>query len=298
MNTALLLFPDFTLILLGWLLHRYFSLNEDFWSGLERLIYFILFPALLFNAIAKTPLDFGAASQMAWIGLLATASGAALGYLGRGFFLVEPITFASGVQCAFRFNSYIALALAGRVGGEAGIAWMALLIGINVPLCNAAAVWGLAHYGKLSVWREMARNPLIIATLSGLAFNFSGMHLPEFVIATLNRLGAASLALGLIAVGAGLRLAGTQGVQGIVSYWLAVKLFAMPLIAWSIGQSLRLPPLQLQVLVMFAALPTASSAYILAMRLGGHGAIVAFLISSGTLLSMVSLPLWLLWLQH
>lgn len=297
MHTALLLFPDFSLILLGWLLYHHFALQEGFWSGLERLIYFVLFPALLFNAIVKTPLDFGSANQLAWISLFVTGCGVLLGYLARWFFAVAPLTFASGVQCAFRFNSYIALALAGRVGGEAGIAWMALLIGLNVPLCNAAAVWGLARQSELNVGREMLHNPLILATVSGLVFNFSGLHLPEFVHATLGRLGAASLALGLLAVGAGLRLDGIQGVRGLVSYWLAVKLLALPLLAWGVGQWLQLPSLQLQMLVMFAALPTASSAYILAVRLGGNGTIVAFLISAGTLLSMITLPLWLLWLQ-
>ncbi len=296
MTTALLLFPDFTLILLGWLLYRYFTLGDAFWSGLEKLIYFILFPALLFNAILQTPFSFDSAGQVMWIGLAATGSGVVLGYLARWLFRPDSVLFASGVQCAFRFNSYIALALAGRVGGEAGIAWMALLIGINVPLCNAAAVWALARHSKLGVGREMARNPLILATLSGLTLNLLGIQLPDFVGATLGRLGAASLALGLLAVGAGLRLTGSTGARGLVSYWLAVKLFAMPCLTYAIARWQDVPPLQLQVLVMFAALPTASSAYILATRLGGNGAIVAFLISSGTLISILSLPLWLWWL--
>jgi predicted permease len=57
---------------------------------------------------------------------------------------------------------------------------------------------------------------------------------------------------------------------------------------------MALPPLQLQIAVMFCALPTASSAYVLATRMGGNGTLVAFLISAGTLLSIATLPLWLL----
>lgn len=296
MTTALLLLPDFSLILFGWILHRYIIPEKLFWTGLEKLIYFVLFPALLFHSVAKTTFDLMAISQFAWVGLLATASGIGLGYLGRWIFNPGHIIFASGVQCAFRFNSYIALALAGRVGGEAGIAWMALLLGMNVPICNAVAVWILARHGKMGVWREIGRNPLIWATLLGLLASILHIHLPEFVNATLNRLGAASLAMGLMAVGAGLYLAGVTSTKGIVSYWLTVKLLAMPLIAWWVGSRLNLPALQLKMVVMFAALPTASSAYILAMRLGGYGAIVAFLISASTLLSIFTMPLWLLWL--
>jgi predicted permease len=53
-----------------------------------------------------------------------------------------------------------------------------------------------------------------------------------------------------------------------------------------------LPALQTQLLVLFCAVPTASSAYVLAARMGVNAAPVAFLISTQTLLSMVTLPIW------
>ena len=70
----------------------------------------------------------------------------------------------SGAQVAYRFNSYIALALAERLQGAAGLAWVALLIALSVPLANVAAVWPLARHGGHSYGRELARNPLIIST--------------------------------------------------------------------------------------------------------------------------------------
>jgi predicted permease len=73
-----------------------------------------------------------------------------------------------------------------------------------------------------------------------------------------------------------------------------VKLLAAPLVAWLFVRHFALPPLQREIAVLFAALPTASSAYILAVRMGGNGAIVAFLISAGTVLSVVTLPLWII----
>jgi predicted permease len=144
---------------------------------------------------------------------------------------------------------------------------------------------------------ELLKNPLLMATLCGISFNLLGLRLPDLASAFLSRLGNASIALGLIMVGAGLRLAGLHASKGIAAYFMAVKLFAVPAIAYGLGVWAGLSPLHLKIVVMFAALPTASSAYVLAVRMGGNGAFVAFLISAGTLISMTSLPLWLALLQ-
>ncbi len=202
------------------------------------------------------------------------------------------MVFESGVQTAFRFNSYIALALASRIGGDQGTSLMALIIGLTVPICNLAAVHALIHKSG-GMLKEMIRNPLLIAAAGGTLFNLAGLALPEEINATLSRLGNASIALGLIAVGAGLRLSGLHESKGIAAYLITVKLVALPAIGFATARWLQLPPLQMQIVVMFCALPTASSAYVLAARLGGNGPFVAFLISAGTLLSALTLPLWL-----
>ena len=293
MSVALLLFPDFALILLGALLKRYARFADAFWVGLERMVYFVLFPSLLFSSTATAKLDFDATAGLVGACIAAMVTGLALAHLGRPLFRPTPVVFASGVQCAFRFNSYVALALAGRLAGSDGIALMAVVIGVSVPLANAAAVYGLERHQKAGVFGEMLGNPLIVATVGGLAFNLLGIHLPEFVLATIQRLGAASIALGLIAVGAGLRLGGTVIERPTLGWFLAVKLIATPLVAWLVVTHFALPPLQRQIAMLFAALPTASSAYILAVRMGGNGAIVAFLISASTVLSAVTLPIWI-----
>ncbi len=293
MSTALLLIPDFALILLGALLFRFGRLSAEFWSGLERLVYFVLFPSLLFLSTATVKLEFASTTNLILIGLSASACGLVLGLLAMPIFRPDPLLFASGVQTAYRFNSYIALAIAGRLADSPGIALMALLIGFNVPLLNMASVLMLARHHKTNVLGELVRNPLIIATVSGLAFNLSGLYLPELANHILGRLGGASITLGLIAVGAGLRIQHGVAERGMVSWFLAVKLLFMPAFAWVLCHQVGLPPLQQQIVVMFAALPTASSAYILAVRMGGNGPIVAFLISAGTLISLASLPLWL-----
>ncbi|KJK25043.1 permease [Burkholderiaceae bacterium 16] len=293
MSSALLLVPDFSLILIGWLLVRYTAFDRAFWSGVERLVYFVLFPALLLQSTNSAKFDFSSTSAMLGLALLTTAFGMVGGYAVKWVLRPEPLDFASGLQTAFRFNSYIGLALAARLGGSEGLAMMAVIVGCTVPLCNVAAVWALARHGETRLWRELARNPLILATAGGLLTNLIGLHPSEVVAMTLNRLGSASTALGLMTVGAGLQMSGATGAMGPVAWWSGVKLLAMPCFAWAVGRMLPLTGLQSQIVVLFASLPTASSAYILAVRMGGNGPMVAATISVMTVLAIVTTPFWL-----
>jgi len=298
MNTALLLLPDFTLILLGVAIRRWMHLGDHFWSGVEKLVYFILFPALLVNAIIKTRLDLGAALPLLATAFAAMLGGMLLGIVPKLFTRLPALTYASMFQCAYRFNSYIALAVAGMLFGAPGIATMGLIVGAAVPLANLVSVWMLARHGESALWREVARNPLIWGTATGFLLNLAGFVPPAPLQAFLGRLADASIALGLIAVGAALRLEGSAGTRVFAGWLVAVKLFALPLIAIGVGSLLGLSGLNFQIVVLFAALPTASSAYILAMRMGGDGRSVAWLISATTLGSMLTLPGWAAWLAR
>jgi len=226
------------------------------------------------------------------VGMLATAVGIILTWLGKPFIKTAPMVYESGMQTAFRFNSYIALALASRLAGDDGVGLMALLLGFGVPLCNMAAVHALAHRNG-NLFKELSKNPLLIATASGLLFSAAGLHLPEVASAVLSRLGSASIALGLLMVGAGLRLSSISDNKLMSAYFTTIKLVAVPAAAYGLGRWFGLPTLQLEIVVLFCAMPTASSCYILAARMGGNGPVTAFLISLGTLVSAITLPFWL-----
>lgn len=292
MPVANLLFPDFVLILIGFLLVRSTDWGNTFWAGLEKLVYYVLFPSLLFYSTARTSLDFSSTGKLLQVTLTAALCGIVLGWLAKPLFPAAPMVFESGVQTAFRFNSYIGLALASRLAGEAGTSLMALIIGFAVPLCNMAAVHALAHKSG-SVLIEMLKNPLLLSTAGGMLFNILDMPLPEVIGATLSRMAHASIAAGLITVGAGLRLSGLPQAKGMASYFLAVKLLMLPLIGYGLARWTGLQGLQLQIALLFCALPTASSAYVLATRMGGNGPFVAFLVSASTVLSAITLPFWL-----
>jgi predicted permease len=165
-------------------------------------------------------------------------------------------------------------------------------------LANLISVWMLARHGELALWREVARNPLIWATATGFVLNLLDWLPPAPAQAFLARLADASIALGLLAVGAALRLRGEVAVRPAALYLTVVKLVALPCSAALIGQLVGLTGVYFATAVLFAALPTASSAYILAMRMGGDGRSVAWIISATTLASMLTLPVWVAWLSR
>ena len=292
MHIGTLLLPDFSLILLGVIIYRITDWGDAFWAGMEKMVYYLLFPALLFYSTARLQLHLETTGQLLQVGVLALLAGIALTWIGKPFIKVGPMIYESGMQTAFRFNSYIALAIASRLAGEEGVGLMALLLGFGVPICNMAAVHALAHKSG-NVLTELRKNPLLIATGTGLLYSLSGLPVPEVAGAVLSRLGSASIALGLLMVGAGLRLSGLREGKLMALYFTAIKLMAIPAVAYVLGRWIGLPALQLQIVVLFCSLPTASSCYILAARMGGNGPITAFLISLGTLVSAVTIPFWL-----
>lgn len=293
MRDLLLLLPDFLLIVVGFVVCRYTMLGRPVWESAEKLVYYLLFPVLLFTSIVRNPLNPGDAAALAAGGLATVGLGIALAYALKRWPGVDATLHASGAQVAFRFNSYVALAMAERLGGAAGVAQMAVLVAVCVPLCNAGAVLPLARHGGHHLGRELMRNPLILSTLGGLLANLAGLQFPDAVGTVLQRIGQAALPLGLMAVGAGLQLGGLTASPALAGALLTIRHALLPAFALAFGLWLGLPALQLTVLVAFAAMPTASSCYVLAVRMGGNGPFVAGLVTVSTLLGMLTLPAWL-----
>jgi malonate transporter len=293
-NFAQLLFPDFSLILCGYLVCRFTRLNRPVWEQVESLVYFFLFPVLLFHSIVKNPLDLGAASSLVGAALSLAAGAIALSYslprwpwLGR---FIDPRLHAASAQVGFRFNSFILLALAERVAGPQGLLMVAVIIGCCVPIFNVGAVWPMARHANKRFARELVRNPLILATACGLLANLLGFTMPTWLEPTVSRLGQASIVLGLLAAGAGMQFASMASAKALTVALLALKHLVVPIMAFGLARLFRLDPVQTTVLLTFSAVPTASSCYVLAARMGYNGSYVAGMVTLSTLLGMLSLP--------
>jgi len=293
-NFAQLLLPDFSLILCGFLLCRYTPLNRPLWDQVDGLVYYFLFPVLLFQSIVRSPLDLKATSGLVTAGVLMGLVAIALAYalphmpvIGRH---IDRRQHAAAAQVSFRFNSYMALALAERLAGAQGLLLLAMLIGVSVPLYNMAAVWPMARHSRTGFARAVVRNPLIVATAAGLTANLLGLAIPSWLEPAVTRIGAASLALGLMAAGAGMRWSSLASDKVLTVSVLTIRHLLVPLVAFGLARAFSLDETQTTVLLAFSALPTAASAYVLAARMGYDGAYVAGLVTLSTMLGIASLP--------
>lgn len=291
--------PLFLLILTGVVLKRLRFPEPQFWHGAERFIYFLLFPAMLISTLATA--DFGQVAFGGMIGLLAGL----LILLAAGLWLLrnrlglDLPSFSSVFQGALRFNTYVGLAGAAALYGEAGITAAAVAIAIMVPLINILCVLmfvGCGDSSQSGLWgamRALAKNPLLLGCFIGIALNVSGIGLPGWSRDTLALAGQAALPLGLITVGVALQLKALRGTGA--AFWQActIKFGLLPLLALTAGWLLGLKEVELGVVVLFTALPTATSSYILARQMGGNAPLMAAVITGQTLLAMAVLPLWM-----
>lgn len=291
--------PLFVLILLGAVLGWARFPGDDFWPRLESFIYHLLFPAMLVATLASADVGQVPVVRLAICLLGGMSLMALVLWLARRRLRLNAPAFTSAFQGVVRFNTYVGVAGAAALHGTSGMTVAAVAVALMVPTANilcvlafiASGTLGSASLGKSVM--ALVRNPLILACLLGIALNVSGIGLPGWSGAAIGLLGDAALPLGLVAVGVALR---PQALwHGGKAFWLssALKLIATPFVVGVLAWLCGLEGVDRDVVLLFAALPTATSAYILARQLGGDAELMAAIITGQTLLAMLTLPLLL-----
>jgi malonate transporter len=294
--------PVLALILLGFALRRGGFLGDAAWAGIERLTYFVLFPALLVRTLGRQDPSGLPWPSMLLVALLAVGAVSLTLVLWRR---IQPIgdgaTFTSVFQGGVRFNTYVGLAVIQALLGADGVGVGAVVFGFMIPLVNllcisAFAVWGTgAVRGVRPFVTTVLGNPLIIACMVGWALGLSGIGLPGISADVLEIIGRAALPLGLLAVGAALRPEQIRGHLAPAAQASLIQFGLKPLLALGLCAAFGLDPLVSAVFLIVLMTPTASSAYILARQLGGDTAAMASIITLQTLLAFAVMPLvfWL-----
>lgn len=294
--------PIFGLILLGALLRRQRFLADGFWAPAAKLAYFLLLPALLVDNLATAPLrdlQIGVMAAVLSLGLLVVAL---LVIALRCQITHDGRAFTSVFQGAIRHNTYVGLAVVAAVVGANGAAYAAVALPVMVILVNLLSVGVLIRYASTRrvSWRDMTgaivANPLIVASVVGVMLSLSGLALPSAIGRMVAALGQASLPLGLLLVGAGLDIAAIGRRPRLLLITAVAKLLILPAVVLVLAALLRLEGAGASVAVIFAALPTAPSAYVLAEQMGGDAPLMASILTVQTLLAVVTLSLWLIWI--
>jgi len=292
--------PAFALLALGALLKRRLLRDDTIWAGMERLIYWVLMPSLIVAALApldlaELPLGRIAAAIWGALALGTVVSVLLARSLGHGHAAMTSV-----LQGGIRFNNLMGFAIVGALFGAAGTGFGAVATGIIVPFVQGATTLAFAFDGKRgpprigTILRQLALNPLMIAVALGFAIAALG-GLPPGLAPTVQTLGRASVALGLLCVGAALSLQSfsdrvpTQALTGVL------KLMIMPAVTWGLCLAFGVPPLATAVAVVFMALPTAATSYVMARAMGGDAPLMAAITTTEHIAAIVTLPFWV-WL--
>ncbi|MFN0263833.1 AEC family transporter [Tepidamorphus sp. 3E244] len=294
------LIPVFAIILLGAGLKRIGMLSEEQWRGVEDLIYYICFPALIIATLARTVFSTVPVLALAAAMAASVLTMSAILYLARAplsrWLKANPPAYTSIFQGATRWNTYVALAVVGSLYGADGISLAAIGIAVMIPLLNVLCVsFLLAHVrdeapSPAAIARGLYTNPLIIACVIGIAINASGLPVYAPILETGAILGRATLGLGLLCVGAGLRIEDGLHIGPRVAFTSIARLIGMPLLMALFCLAFGVSGMAFAVAIICAAVPTASFSYVLARKLGGDAPLMARIITVETLAAAITLP--------
>ena len=289
-------------LLLGQVLSRTILPEPQFWQGVSRLCYWVLFPAMLFKTIAQSDFSMLPVDAVLSSLLLGLAAIIIISYMAGRVVKLPAADLSSLMQGSFRHNGFMALTVISGLYGAPGLALGTLCIAVLVPPSNVVAVITMVllnQRGKQASIRkllakELARNPLIIGILLGLAAKFSPLALPDFLYVSAGLVGEAALPILLLGVGAGVKISAslTASVKPLLLAILAKGLL-FPALLVGFGLLFGVNELALAILAIFGVMPTAVSSYALAQELDGNVPLMAEIISLQTLCCLTFLLLWL-----
>lgn len=290
------LLPIVATIAMGYALRRSGFLDGAVWPGLERLTYYVLFPALLITAIGSQRFEFTAVTDLliVVVGTLSMASFVLMAW-HRMTARVTDSTFTSVFQGGVRFNTYIALALSMALFGDEGLVVASLAAGLMIILINMVCIvvfsrWGKSTTGR-SIGKELLVNPLILGCAIGWTLSVADFALPAAVTGTLQIIGRAALPMGLLAVGAALRGKAYMNHKAAIGMSSIVQFGVKPLTAYALIGLVGLTGVSAGALMISFMVPTASSGYILARQLGGDSEAMAAIITFQSVAAVALMPI-------
>lgn len=290
--------PVMLCIMLGYFLARIGMIREELRKGLNSLCFKVFLPFYLFNSVYETDVS---ASFNA--GLMLFCCIAMIAWFGILMFLIPRLEQEDPrrgvlIQGMFRSNfALFGLPMAETLCGKANMGPTNLLIGVCVPLVNVLAVITLETFrgGKPSAKKMLlgiAKNPLIIASLLGLAFNLLNIPLYADLKKTMTDLGKVATPLSMVALGASFSFASARIYRRQLLLGVGGKLVVSPLLMVTLGALLGFRAETLVPILIYFGAPTAVSSFPMAQQMDGDGELAASLVVFTSALSILTIFLW------
>lgn len=291
--------PIFAIIVLGFLISRTPLSSQAVWSELERLTYYIFFPALLVLRLSASSFDWQDIGDISKVIGLALSVITVLILSLRKLVSSDFASLSSVYQGSIRFNTYIGLACIDVLYGDRGLTTAALCLAIYIPLVNILCVASLTGGGKGGTKRisrvinSVATNPLVLACVAGIVISYTGFTIPSLAESVIEILSQPALPIGLLAVGAGIRFVTLKEQSWQLLVAVINKLAVFPALVLAACVLFETPNSVAVILLLLTALPAPPSAYILAKQLGGNESLMANIITLQTLAAFFVIPVWI-----
>jgi len=298
----LLISPVFILIILGNLLRRVRVPDLSFWHVSDKLIYWVLIPALLFHHVSQITLSSTMLANYAVVILSGLFVVTTLSFIAGKVFGYTPQIWTSVMQGAARHNAFIALAIAGSLFGDKGLALGAIFMVILIPIINIVIVSAMASTlnqdtdnnsrpGIFDVLFELIKNPFILAIAAGLIISFVDTDRINIIHETTGLLGSAALPIMLLSIGANIKIREISSTITPIIIANVLKLLIFPIVVFFVAKSMNLSLFETTIAVIFAAVPTAASSYSLAKQFGGETQLMTSIITIQVALSFITIPI-------
>ena len=298
----LLISPVFVLIILGNLLRRIGVPELSFWHASDKLIYWVLIPALLFHHVSQITLSSIMIANYAVVILSGLFVVTTLSFIAGKLFGYTPQIWTSLMQGAARHNAFIALAIAGSLFGNKGLALGAIFMVILIPIINIVIVSVMASTlnqeegnnsssSTFDVLFELIKNPFILAIAAGLVISFVDAERIIIIHDATGLLGSAALPIMLLSIGANIKIREISLAITPIIIANVLKLLIFPIVVFFVAKSVNLSLFETTVAVIFAAVPTAASSYSLAKKFGGETQLMTSIITIQVALSFITIPI-------
>lgn len=298
--------PVFSVIALGALLRRWALIDAAFLKQTNKLVYYVCLPLLLFYKIGTADFFANFNGRLIIGSIAAVAITFVLSYLYT--VLKNYPNKARGVfsQASFRGNiAYMGLAITLNAYGEAGLTKAGILMGFLVPFLNLFAIFALLwphrgdgeQHGAIFWLRQVALNPLIIASFLGITWSFLDLPIPLVFERSLNIATGMTLPLALLAIGGGFSLEKLRGDLCKAVLASCVKTIWMPILAALLLILMGVEGMDLGIGVLIAGTPAATANYIMADQLKGDAELAGASVMLSTLLSAATYTVALLILR-
>ena len=283
--------PVGLIILIGFIIGRTLPLQR---STLSQLALYVLSPALVIDSLYRNKLPFSSSSKLL-IGFALTSATIyiAVGLISKLLKLATPLSRAITAIIMFPNNGNMGLPVVTFALGTAGLdRAIVYMIGSSfLMFCFGPAI--IRGKGILEGFKLTLKLPLIWAILFGTSLRLLSIKLPWGLDKSIQQLGAAAIPIALIVLG--MQLSQTKFQPKIKEFLVVLaRLIVAPAIAYCVGRLLQLETLDLQVLVLQSAMPTAVNSFIIVTEFGGDKDLVARAIVTSTLMSFITLPIILL----